>query len=128
MKLQLLARGKCERIKWEEYEKKYYISKKSLNNVRIQFRTRYGLRRFAGNYSNDKSFSRSNWLCKCLESREDEDHLLSGRCKVYGDITQKYVDLTDDDNLVALFSEVLARRDMLDKQGNNLVGGESPLL
>ena len=53
---------------------------------------------------------------------------MSGRFKVYGDITQKYIDLTDDDNLVALFLEVLARRDILDKQKNNLVDGESPLL
>ena len=42
---------------------------------------------------------------------------------MYGDITKKYTDLTDDENLVGLFSEILARRDQLDKQQNNPVGG-----
>ena len=121
--LLLLASGKCERLQWEEYEKKDYIYKKSIHDVRIQYRTRYGLQRFAGNYSNNKSFLRSNWLCKCLKSREVESHIMSGKCSVYGDIAQKYTDLTEDENLISLFTEVLARRDELDKQENNPVGG-----
>ena len=56
------------------------------------------------------------WLCKCLEEREEEAHLLSGTCKVYGDIARKYDDIMDDENLVQLFSEILARRDQLDKE------------
>ena len=120
--LLLLAKGKCERLLWEEYKKKEYISKKNIQDVRIQFRSRFGLQRFAGNYSHDRSFAKSNWLCKCLDSREDENHLMSGQCKVYGDITQKYPDLTDDESLVGLFSDILARRDQLDKQQNNPVG------
>ena len=66
---------------------------------------------FAGNYSPDQRYKRSDWLCLCLESREDEAHLTSGQCTVYGDLALKYSDLTDDENLVELFSEVLARRD-----------------
>ena len=104
--------------------KKEYISTKTMQDVREQYRARFGLQRFAGNYSKDKSFSRSNWLCKCLESREDESHILSGQCKVYGDIPLKYPDLSDDENLVCVFREVLERRDQLDKQQNNPVGGE----
>ena len=91
--------------------------------MRIQYRSPFGLQKFAGNYSHDRRFASSNWLCKCLESREDENHLRSGQCKVYGDITKKYTYLTDDENLVGLFSEILARRDQLDKQQNNPVGG-----
>ena len=74
---------------------------------------------FAGNYSKDKRFARSNWLCLCLESIEEESHLKSGECKVYGDLTYKYSDLTCDDNLADLFREVLARREQLIKQTNN---------
>ena len=122
-KLLFSARGKCERLKWEKYEKKEYISKKTIQSVRVQFRTRFGLQRFAGNYSKDQSFAKSNWLCKCLKSREEENHLMSGECEVYGDITRRYTDLTDDENLVSLFTEILDRRNQLDKQQNNLVGG-----
>ena len=50
---------------------------------------------------------------------------MSGKCKVYGDIALKYSDLSDDNNLVYLFTEILARRDILDKE-NNPVGGEQP--
>ena len=124
--LQVLARGKCERIQWEEYKKKPYIGNKTIQSVRVQFRSRFGLQRFAGNYSKDKSFARSNWMCKCLESKESENHLMSGECKVYGDIALKYSDLADDNNLVYLFTEILARRDILDKKENNPVIGEQP--
>ena len=103
--------------------KKEYISKKTITSVRIQFRSRFGLQRFAGNYSKDNSFSKSNWLCKCLEYREEETHLTSGLCKVYGDIARRYTDLTEDENLIGLFTEVLERRDLLDRQQNNPVGG-----
>ena len=106
-----------------ERKKRIYL-KKTMQYVQDQYRARFGLTRFAGNYSNDKSFSISNWLCKCLESREDESHILSGQCKVYGDIPLKYPDLSDDENLVCVFREVLERRDQLDKQQNNPVGGE----
>ena len=41
---------------------------------------------------------------------------MSGQCKVYGDLSRKLSDLTDDDTLVQLFTEVLARRDQLDKE------------
>ena len=111
-------------MQWEEYGKKEYISNKTMKHVRDQYRARFGLQRFAGNYSNDKSFARSNWLCKCLESREDESHILSGHCKVYGDIPLKYSNLSDDESLVCVFREVLERREQLYKQQNNPVGGD----
>ena len=43
---------------------------------------------------------------------------MSGNCKVYGDLTLKYGDLTCDENLGDLFREVLARRELLTKQTN----------
>ena len=60
---------------------------------------------------------------KCEESREEESHLLSGQCTVYGDLTLKYSDLTSDDNLVGLFTEILARRDELDRVITPIGGG-----
>ena len=121
--LRLLARGKCERIGMEEYGRKEYFRSKNIFNVRQQYRTRFGLLPFGGNYSHDRRFANSNWLCKCQEAREEECHLISGQCKVYGDLTDKYTDLTDDNNLVQLFQEVLARRDQLDRALLHPVGG-----
>ena len=121
--LRLQAKGKCERISFEEYGKKSYLQKKTVKSVRQEFRTRFGLLAFAGNYSHDRRFAKSDWLCKCKEAREEELHLLSGQCKVYGDLTHKYSNLTDDNALVDFFQEVLARREQLDKEQNNPVGG-----
>ena len=47
---------------------------------------------------------------------------------VYGDLTNKFSNLTEDDALVEFFQEVLARReelDKLDKELDNPVGGVS---
>ena len=111
-----MAQGKCARIINETYGKKDYVKKKNIHNVRQQFRARFGLQPFAGNYSHDRRFAGSQWLCKCQEEREEEAHLLSGQCKVYGDLTLQYDNLTNDENLVKFFSDVLARRDELDKE------------
>ena len=113
-----LAKGKCERISAEKYEKKDYILSKNIFTARQHYRARWGMQAFAGNYSHDKRYAGSNWLCLCQESREEESHLMSGNCKVYGDLTLKYSDLTCDDNLADLFTEVLARREQLTKQTN----------
>ena len=83
-------------------------------NVRKHYRSRFGLQPFAGNYSKDKRFAKSSWLCLCKEEREEEIHILSGNCKVYGDLNDKYSNLTDEDQLVQFFSDVLARRDLLE--------------
>ena len=112
--LRLLAVGKCQRIVGEDYGKKQYISKKNIFNVRQQYRARFGLENFAGNYNNDRRFSSSEWLCRCLEAREEESHLTSGKCKVFGDIKERFGDLHDDENLVQFFQEVLTRRDEID--------------
>ena len=94
-----------------DYGKKEYFSKKNIFSVRQQYRTRFGLENFAGNYSNDRRFASSEWLCRCKESREEESHLTSGRCTVFGDLKERFGDLHDDENLVQFFHEVLARRD-----------------
>ena len=101
--LRALAKGKCARLDKETYGRKEYLHKKNIFHVRQQFR-------------HDRRFAGSQWLCKCQEAREEESHLLSGQCKVYGDLALQYSDFTNDDNLAQFFSEVLARRDQLDKE------------
>ena len=113
--LRLLAHGKCERINREEYGKKEYISSKDIQSVRQHYRTRYGLLPFAGNYSHNKKYATTNYLCRCNENREDESHLTSGDCKVFGDLLDKFGDLSNDENLIKFFGEVLSRRDEIDK-------------
>ena len=65
-------------------EKKDYSSSKNISSVRDQYRTRYGLQAFAGNYSHSQKYASTNWLCRCKESREEESHIISGKCKVLG--------------------------------------------
>ena len=115
MNLREKAHGKCERINTETYGKKSYLHDKNIHQVRQLYRTRFGLQPFAGNYSKDKRFAKTQWLCKCGEEREEEPHLLSGACKVYGDLTHKFSDLTNDNQLGQFFKEVLERRGLLDK-------------
>ena len=46
---------------------------------------------------------------------EEESHLTSGKCKVFGDLKGRFGDLHDDENIVQFFQEVLTRRDKIDK-------------
>ena len=72
---------------------------------------------FAGNYSHDQRFARTDWLCRCLKAKEDESHLISGNCEVYGSLRGEYGDLSIDENLVKYFNAVLSMRDTLDDIG-----------
>ena len=110
------GKTKCDRMCSEDYGKKLYISQKIPHVVRQIFRTRFGLQPFAGNYSNDRRFLKSNWLCRCQKVREEESHLLDGSCQVYGDLRIKYNSLTNDDDLTKFFKEVLERREELEDE------------
>ena len=78
------------------------------------YRTRVKLHPFAGNYSHDRRFEKTQYLCWCLNAREEEHHLLSGTCPVYPDIYEQFTDFNSDENLVDFFNLVLARRDEID--------------
>jgi hypothetical protein len=110
------ATGKSTRINNESYGKKDYFEKKLMHDVRQTYRTRFRLQPFAGNYSHDRRFAASQWLCQCQESREDESHLLSGKCPIYGEIRKQYGALENDDDLVEFFNAVLEKRDTLEEQ------------
>ena len=127
-KLRNSAKGKCDRIGTEKYGRKEYLERIFLFDVRNQYRTRFGLQALAGNYKNYKRFAKSSCLCRCEEAREDESHLVSGRCKVFGDLTEMYTDLTTDEGLVEFFTAVLTRRDQLDKYLQSPDGGATTIV
>ena len=77
----------------ESYGKKGYLENKNISEVRDMYKTRFGLFPFVGNYSHDSRFARTNWLCHCKNAREEERHLISGKCEVYKEIRQGYGDL-----------------------------------
>jgi hypothetical protein len=109
------GKTKCERIMIERYGKKPYISESLIVDVRNMYRTRVGMMPFAGNYSHDRRFAKTEWMCRCQETKEDERHLTSGECPVYNDILEKYENLKEDGDLVKYFMEVLERRDLIDE-------------
>ena len=111
---QATGKEKCEKIFNENYGKKKYFSHKTISEVRQFFKTRVRMQPFAGNFSHDRRFYKTNVMCRCRESREEEQHIMLGRCPMYQDIREKYSDLSDDSDLVKFFNEVLERRSELD--------------
>ena len=112
---------KCERIFEEDYGRKSYIKNNQIEKVRDQYKARFGMFPFAGNYSHDKQYASTEWMCRCKREKEEESHLLSGNCEIYGEIRRNYGDLSDDDALVNFFNEVLALRERLDEEQKNNV-------
>jgi hypothetical protein len=90
-RLRVLASGKekCKKIMKETFGRKTYMSAQKISEVRKYFYTRVKMQPFGGNYSKDRRFSRTEWMCRCTEEREEESHLLAGNCPVYGDLREK---------------------------------------
>ena len=105
---------KCRRIMKDKYGKKEYFKNKNIKEVRNMFKTRVSMLPFAGNYTRDKRFLKTLWMCRCNEKKEEETHILEGKCPIYKDIFEKYDNFEEDEVIVQFFSEVLARRDALD--------------
>ena len=63
-------------------------------------------------YSTDKGLQKHHG--SVFVEREEEQHLLSGQFKVYSDLTHKYDNLADENQLVQFFAEVFARREHLE--------------
>ena len=55
-------------------------------------------------------------MCRCKKEVEEEGHIVSGQCDVYGDLKSKFGDLQEDKNLVKYFQAVLDRRDSLEEE------------
>ena len=109
---------KYKLIQYEDYGIKNYVKKQQIDQIRKIFKTRFGMHPFAGNFSHDKRFSRTDWLCKCLKAQENEKHLISGECEIYGEIRDEFQNLDDIENLTKFFDAVLKKRDELDEVQN----------
>ena len=97
-------------------------------NARQQFGGMFSWQPFAGNHSHKQRFAGSLWLCKCQEARM---RLTSCQSSV------KYMETWHSSSMVWLmmiilsssyFSDVLARKDQLDKEGETLLVGTHQLL
>ena len=80
---------KCTKIKEEEYCMREYMNSQTITSTRNWFKSRFSLQPFAGNFSKDKRFASTDWMCRCKESREEEGHITSGECNTYGDLSTK---------------------------------------
>ena len=100
----------------DHYGQKDYLRKANIHKARELFRTRTMMLKFAGNFSHDRRFAATGWLCRCGLEREQVYHLTSATCPTYRHIFLKYEDLTGDEDLARFFGEVLARRDSLDSE------------
>ena len=107
---------KCSRLNTEFYDRKAYLQDQTISQCRKWFRTRFGLQDFARNYSQSKKFSKTYWMCQCLQTVEKEGHIVSGQYEVYGDLRFQFGDLQEDKNLVQYFQAVLDRRDILEEE------------
>jgi hypothetical protein len=107
---------KCSRIQKEEYGAAVYFKNTTIEDTRRWFKSRFGLQAFAGNFSHNKRFAKTDWLCRCKVSVEDEGHIVSGLCPVYGGLRTQFGDLGEDRNLVEFFTAVLDRRDELEEE------------
>ena len=114
LKEQAQSKTKCCNILKESYGKKEYMNEKKIEEVRLMFKSRVGLLPFAGNFSHDKRFAKTNWLCRCGR-KEIESHITAGTCPIYDDIWQARGDLRKDEDLVKFFSLVLERRNLLNR-------------
>ena len=104
---------KCVRIQKEAYGAAVYYKNTTIEETRRWFKTRFGLEKFAGNYSHDRRFAKTDWLCQCKVTVEDEGHIVSGLCPVHGGLRTQFGDLGEDKNLVDFFKAVLDRREEL---------------
>ena len=111
-----MNKTKCKRIYEEKYGAKQYLKEKNIEQTRFHYKARFGMLDFAGNYGGDRRFSKSSWLCRCKMENENEAHLLSGQCKAYGPIREKYGNLDCENDLVEFFSEVLKERERLEEE------------
>ena len=104
------------------------ITNSKVVEVRNIFKAGVGMSEFADNFSKDKRFMRTNWLCRCGDKRESESHIRQ-ECLVYEDIRNDYENLNDDTQLASFFAKVLERRDLIDdldegeSEENTMVAG-----
>ena len=102
-------------LKDEDCKRKDNINQKSINSVRNTFATRVMMLRFAGNFSHDDYFGRTNWQCEACDLKVTEDQVHIASCTGYEDLRRNKNIEHDNEDLVTFFQEVLDRRDRLAK-------------
>ena len=55
-------------------------------------------------------------MCQLLKTLEEDSHIVSGQCEVYGNRRSQFGDLQEDKNLVQYFKAVLDRIDILEEE------------
>ena len=93
-----------------------YLQENCIETTRDWFKTCFGLLPYAGNFSHNKKYAKTEWLCQCKQEKEEEGHILSGKCNVYSDLISQFGDLAEDKNLVQFFQAVLDRREELEEE------------
>ena len=92
------ASEKCERILKDGYGRKSYCGGQKPGEVRDFYSTRVNMLKLSGNFSHDKRFMRTNFLCRC-GLREEQDYIRTS-CPMYADIRANYSNLDDDDGAI----------------------------
>ena len=126
LRAQAENKAKCVKSFAGSYGKKSYIKEKSIFEARLHYKARFGMFDFAGNFGNDRRFLKTDWLCFCKEAREEESHILSGSCKIYGGLRKSFGNIDSDNDLVQFFSRVLEERARLEEQEEQEEEEESP--
>ena len=115
LRKEMETKEKCEKIRNELYGRKGYFQHKTPHQTREMYATRVSMQPWAGNFSHDRRFARTGWMCRCGDSLELQQHVVTS-CPMYGDLRMKCGDLSEDNNLAAFFKEALARREEYDKE------------
>ena len=101
---------KMKRMRKSDISLKDYMRTGTLYSVRKTWEVRSYMLHVAGNYPGHRKYLATGWRCQaCLgQVREDQDHLTS--CSGYSDL-QQGKDFDSDEELVAFYREVMARRE-----------------
>ena len=91
-------------------EKKLFEWHIKTNGVVRQFGYNKHIKPYLGNDDVRK------WFMTLKKEKEDEKHILSGNCPIYGNLTKKFPNTDNDSELVNFFSAVLARREQLEEE------------
>ena len=70
LRKQAERKEKCMKMADEKYGRKEYLEQKYIEEVRLWYRTRFGQRPFAGNFSHDMKYANTRWLCRCGVEKE----------------------------------------------------------
>ena len=88
-----------------------------MHKGRQMYRTRVMLQPFAGNYSHDRRFEKTQFMCRCLQARAGVPPAIRNMSSLFRH-PEKFADPLSDENLVEFFNMVLVRRDEIDdKEG-----------